>query len=104
MITWSEQVRLDPAHPSLPGHFPGDPLAPGVLLLDRAMQAVERAWPDCRVTGMSMGKFRSPWRPGQLIEILLQSDGRNTISFSCHHEGERVAEGQFKVECNGVPQ
>ncbi|MEG3192727.1 hypothetical protein [Lysobacter sp. D1-1-M9] len=30
-------------HPSLPGHFPGNPLVPGVVLLDRVIEAVEAA-------------------------------------------------------------
>ena len=29
-------------HPSLPGHFPGHPVVPGVVLLDRVLQAIEQ--------------------------------------------------------------
>ncbi|TQV63709.1 MAG: beta-hydroxyacyl-ACP dehydratase [Halothiobacillaceae bacterium] len=99
MSSWSESTRLDPAHPSLAGHFPDNPLAPGVLLLDRVMQALERGWPHCRVTGMGMGKFRRPWRPGQDLEIHLEATGQGVIAFTCLHEGEQVAQGQFSVAC-----
>ena len=30
-------------HPCLPGHFPGRPLVPGVVLLDRVLAAIEAA-------------------------------------------------------------
>jgi 3-hydroxymyristoyl/3-hydroxydecanoyl-(acyl carrier protein) dehydratase len=30
-------------HPALAGHFPGHPIIPGVLLLDEALHALERA-------------------------------------------------------------
>src|SRR3546814_2617840 len=46
----SDLCRLPPApmsfviaadHPSLPGHFPGRPLVPGVVVLDRVLDAIE---------------------------------------------------------------
>jgi 3-hydroxymyristoyl/3-hydroxydecanoyl-(acyl carrier protein) dehydratase len=32
---WSEVLSIDAAHPSLPGHFPEQPVVAGVILLDR---------------------------------------------------------------------
>jgi 3-hydroxyacyl-[acyl-carrier-protein] dehydratase len=37
-------IRL--SHPALPGHFPGRPIVPGVLLLGQALEAA-LAIPDC---------------------------------------------------------
>ena len=36
-------------HPALPGHFPGQPVVPGVVLLDRVLEAVEREAGEERV-------------------------------------------------------
>lgn len=41
-------------HPSLPGHFPGRPLVPGVVLLDRVLDAIEAHG------GMALGVLRLP--------------------------------------------
>ncbi len=98
MNNWSERTPLDESHPCLAGHFPGNPLAPGVLLLDRVIQALERGWPDRRVVGMSMGKFMHPWRSGQTLDITLEASAEDGIRFACHHEGQLIAQGQFRVE------
>jgi len=37
-------IRAD--HPSLPGHFPGAPLVPGVVILDEVLEALIRSLPE----------------------------------------------------------
>ena len=34
---------VEPCHPCLPGHFPGSPLVPGVVVLDQVLAAIEDA-------------------------------------------------------------
>ena len=33
-------IRIEADHPSLPGHFPGRPLVPGVMLLEQVALAL----------------------------------------------------------------
>lgn len=101
MRTWSETTLLELGHPSLPGHFPGNPLAPGVLLLDRVMQAALRGWPQCRVCGLPQAKFLQPWRPGQTLHILLEEVAPVRLRFACQHAGQIVALGQLNLEIAG---
>ncbi|MDB5873450.1 MAG: hypothetical protein JWQ07_2892 [Ramlibacter sp.] len=51
-------------HPSLPGHFPGRPIVPGVLLLDNVLQALLRLT-GRDVTHLQQVKFTSALLPGE---------------------------------------
>ena len=70
MIRVFDEVAAD--HPTLAGHFPGNPTVPGVLLLARVLQAVARACgaPVARVPGV---KFLAPLAPGQQFQIEFES-------------------------------
>jgi 3-hydroxymyristoyl/3-hydroxydecanoyl-(acyl carrier protein) dehydratase len=59
-------------HPSLPGHFPGRPIVPGVVVLDRVLEAIEAS------TQLPLGplrlpqvKFVQPLLPGEVAEVVL---------------------------------
>ena len=52
-------------HPSLAGHFPGNPVVPGVLLLDRVIGALHQST-GLSVTGLKQVKFVSTLLPGEI--------------------------------------
>jgi len=60
-------------HPSLPGHFPGRPLVPGVVLLDRVMDAIE-ARDGVLPPGLRLPqvKFLQPLLPGEAAQVELE--------------------------------
>ncbi|WP_133479777.1 hypothetical protein [Cognatilysobacter segetis] len=62
---------VDPSHPSLPGHFPGDPIVPGVVLLDRVVEAVEATHGPLARLRLPQVKFLQPLRPGEPARIEL---------------------------------
>ncbi len=65
-------------HPSLPGHFPGRPLVPGVLLLDRVLEAIEAQDPALGALGplrLPQVKFLQPLLPGQVARVELEPAG-----------------------------
>src|ERR1051325_11408636 len=95
-----EVLRLIPAdHPSLPGHFPGAPLVPGVVILDEVVAALDTWRQDSQLSGIPGVKFLAPLKPDQPFTISLVATGENAgeVSFCCR-VGERVVvEGRLAV-------
>jgi 3-hydroxyacyl-[acyl-carrier-protein] dehydratase len=93
------QFAVAPDHPSLAGHFPGNPVVPGVLLLDRAMEALDRSTGQ-RVTSLHRVKFVSALRPGEMAEGTWDVEGdRATFRITRRRDGApaKVAEGSCAV-------
>lgn len=60
-------------HPSLPGHFPGRPVVPGVLLLDRVLEAIEIEHGAIGPLRLPQVKFLQPLLPGEQARVELES-------------------------------
>jgi 3-hydroxyacyl-[acyl-carrier-protein] dehydratase len=69
-----ESVRISAAHPSLPGHFPGQPIVPGVVLLDRVAAAIERD-AGSRLARIGVVKFLAPLKPDEDASLHIMRDG-----------------------------
>lgn len=65
------QFVVDPTHPCLPGHFPGRPVVPGVVILDRVLDAIETAHGPLDALRLPQVKFVLPLLPGEVAEIVL---------------------------------
>ena len=73
----SAALEIHPDHPALPGHFPGRPVVPGVVLLDHAARAVLAARPGHRLAGVEVAKFLRPVAPAERVTLELdQRDQR----------------------------
>ena len=62
---------IPPDHPSLPGHFPGRPLVPGVVVLDRVIAAIEAHQGALGPVRLPQVKFLQPLLPGEAARIEL---------------------------------
>ena len=63
---------LPPDHPCLPGHFPGRPLVPGVVLLDEVVAAIEASHGPLGPLRLPQVKFVQPLLPGQAARVELE--------------------------------
>jgi len=64
---------IDRDHPSLPGHFPGRPVVPGVVVLDRVAAAIEAAHGPLPPLRLPQVKFLQPLLPGEAARIEFES-------------------------------
>lgn len=58
-------------HPALPGHFPGRPVVPGVLILDHVLAAFQQTT-GRRVSLLQQVKFKSTLFPGEHARTLCE--------------------------------
>lgn len=88
---------IDPAHPALPGHFPGQPVVPGVLVVDRVVDAVEATLSrTIEIEGLPQVKFASPLLPGQFADIVLDVRGQR-VQFVVRCGERMVAQGVLEL-------
>lgn len=97
----AERLYTVPAdHPALPGHFPGAPVLPGVVLLDLAWALCATALPaDAKLRGVPTVKFLRAARPGDTVRLRCTGMTATTAEFQIHllaAEGEVLAaQGRF---------
>lgn len=94
----SEQVTqsvIGVDHPSLAGHFPGNPIVPGVVLLDEVLAAL-RAWqPGFALASLPSVKFLNPLRPGEPFSIRLEQASQD-VRFECFTTEHILAKGTLR--------
>ncbi|UXI68708.1 hydroxymyristoyl-ACP dehydratase [Tahibacter amnicola] len=93
--TYQESFRIPATHPSLPGHFPGNPVVPGVVILDQVAGALER-WRGTPPAGLPQVKFLLPLLPGQEAQLDL-TDGAGRLRFHVRHADRVIATGEVQL-------
>ena len=83
-------------HPSLAGHFPGTPIVPGVVILERVLEALHAENGDSKVIAIPAVKFLTPLLPDQVFSIHLRGVADQTVRFECHRAGQILARGELR--------
>lgn len=84
--------RVDATHPSLPGHFPGQPLVAGVILLQQVAAALRHEWGLSLATVVE-AKFLAPLLPGQDATVTLSDTGTGRYKFDIRRDDTLLAKG-----------
>jgi 3-hydroxyacyl-[acyl-carrier-protein] dehydratase len=84
-------------HPTAAGHFPGNPILPGALLLDAIVLTVSRA-AGAQCVAIRSTKLLRPVRPGDGLRVAWENKGADT-HFSCilSDSGEIAVSGVLRL-------
>lgn len=85
---------VPPDHPAFPGHFPGQPLVPAVVMLEQVAAAL-RAWRGERLGRVAEAKFVAPLGPGQQAELCL-TEAQGRVRFEIRAQGSLLARGMVE--------
>ncbi len=99
MAIHTSTLHVAADHPAFDGHFPGQPLLPGVVLLAEAMEAALAVPELAALLGsaprIAAAKFLAPVLPGDLLTITLTSDAAR-LRFEVSRGDTVAASGQFQ--------
>ena len=71
-------------HAAAHGHFPGNPIIPGALLLSETLRAIEASLGLSLSPGrLVSAKFPYPARPGDRVRIEFSDTASGAIKFAC---------------------
>lgn len=94
--------RIARDHPAIAGHFPGDPLVPGVLILEEVYAEAIAAFGPGRLIGFRSVKFLAPLRPEDEFQVVLTPEGGGRYDFACRR-GERIlVQGRLQLQAEPV--
>ena len=91
-FTWQVPVQ----HPAFAGHFPGQPIVPGVVLLDLALLFAQQHLDQC-ASGWQVrqAKFLSPCGPGDELVFAFSGGSGGVLTFTVRCAGRTMASGSL---------
>jgi 3-hydroxyacyl-[acyl-carrier-protein] dehydratase len=90
-------LAIPAEHPCYAGHFPGDPLVPGALLVQWVAEKISDVLHGHTPVTLRSMKFLAPVRPGYRCLVALAISG-NKLTFTGSCDGTPVFQGQFLLE------
>ena len=90
-------MRIAADHPCREGHFPGNPIVPGAVLLDEMLATIEsaigrapEAWP------VDTAKFLHPVRPGEELQVDFEPTAADGVRFECTRGALAILSGRAR--------
>ncbi len=87
-------LNIPADHAAFAGHFPGEPIVPGVVLLDEALYCISDALRvpthECTIPS---AKFLSAARPGEPLQLAITQETDQRVAFTVRAPDRLVASG-----------
>ena len=97
------ELRLAHDHPAARGHFPGNPIVPGAVLLSEALRRVAAALEvDVSRCTVTSAKFPAPSRPGDCVDVEYSMTGAR-ISLVCSVRPQTVLKAEIACAAIATP-
>jgi 3-hydroxymyristoyl/3-hydroxydecanoyl-(acyl carrier protein) dehydratase len=97
------EVEFARDHPCFAGHFPGNPVVPGAVLLDEALDFAGTVVGDDSATPPEVlrAKFPAPVGPGQVCVFRTDGVRDGTLRIDCIRDGILAMSSVFRVPGGG---
>ena len=96
---WTCRVLVTGDHPCFEGHFPGDPVLPGVAHLQLLLEAARRgSGVPQTIRAVRTIRFRRIVRPGQVLESDGMPEEGGRLRFELRGDAGRFSDGLVELE------
>ena len=90
------------SHPSLPGHFPGHPITPGVVILDHISRGLISQLTNVMLDGFPQVKFLKPLLSDTEVVVTYKVRNDSLYQFSCEDKGNVFLTGKIKLKTKKI--
>jgi 3-hydroxyacyl-[acyl-carrier-protein] dehydratase len=96
---WTCRVVVAEDHPCFEGHFPGEPILPGVAHLQLVLEAARRrSGVPQTLRGVRGIRFRRVVRPGQILELHAAPEEGGLLRFELRGDAGRYSDGVVELD------
>jgi len=102
LVEKKSNFKISAKHPCLAGHFPGNPIVPGAVILDEVIQIILQQNSDFKLSGFTSVKFIQPLLATQEVTVQVDKmpDSSNTcqkVKFVVTVNDSAIAQGEARL-------
>ena len=90
-------------HPCLEGHFPGNPVVPGAVIIDEVMRGLLTKEPTIKINNIPSVKFLKPLKPDIAVQVNVTEKKSGLLQFICSINESMIVSGQLRIRHVGKP-
>lgn len=83
-------------HPSLEGHFPGNPVIPGVVIIEKVLHTISQEKSSSNYK-IAMAKFLQPLIPPATMTVHLSENAENRFNYKVMTETDVISNGIIEI-------